>query len=157
VTGVNNLLQGKPADAASDFGRFVFNSTLGFFGFADPASDFGLRKNREDFGQTLGVWGLSTGPYLVLPVFGPSNVRDGVGFAADATASLVAWVPDVGLRNTLVGTQFVDARARLLPAERLLNDAFDRYLLIRDTYLQRRRSLVYDGDPPDDPDEPLPR
>ncbi|HYF57756.1 MAG TPA: VacJ family lipoprotein [Burkholderiaceae bacterium] len=151
---VNNLLQGKPADAASDLGRFVFNTTLGFFGFGDPATDMGLEKHREDFGQTLGVWGLPTGPYLVLPLFGPSNVRDGVGFGVDAATALISQFENVGARNALVGLQFVDTRARLLPADRLLADALDRYLLVRDSYLQRRRNLVFDGDPPEDDDEP---
>ena len=82
--GLNNLLQGKPRDAISDLGRFLVNSTIGFLGFGDPASDLGMQKHREDFGQTLGVWGLPTGPYLVLPIFGPSNIRDGVGLGVDA-------------------------------------------------------------------------
>ena len=147
---VNNLLQGKPSAAASDVGRFLLNSTFGFFGFGDPASDMGLRKNREDFGQTLGVWGVPTGPYLVLPLFGPSNVRDGIGLAVDMAASLDNRFASTELRASLAGFGVLEARARLLPAERLLADAFDRYLLVRDGYLQRRRNLVYDGDPPDD-------
>lgn len=147
---VNNLLQGKPAQAASDVGRFLFNSTFGFFGFGDPASDIGLVKNREDFGQTLGVWGVPPGPYLVLPVFGPSNVRDTVGFGVDVWAALVNRFENVPLRNTLGGLQFVEQRARLLPTQSLLEEALDRYALVRDSYLQRRRNLIFDGNPPED-------
>jgi phospholipid-binding lipoprotein MlaA len=149
---VNNFLQGKPAEGFSDVGRFLLNSTFGFFGFGDPASDIGLVKHREDFGQTLGVWGVPQGPFLVLPLFGPSTVRDTVGFGVDAYGALVSRIDNVPLRNSLAGTQFVETRARLLPADRLLQDALDRYLLVRDGYLQRRRNLVYDGNPPDDED-----
>jgi phospholipid-binding lipoprotein MlaA len=147
---VNNLLQGKPAQAASDVGRFLFNSTFGFLGFGDPASDIGLVKNREDFGQTLGVWGVPPGPYLVLPLFGPSNVRDTVGFGVDVWAALVNRFENVPLRNTLGGLQFVEQRARLLPTQSLLEEALDRYALVRDSYLQRRRNLIFDGNPPED-------
>lgn len=149
---LNNFLQGKPSAGFSDLGRFVINSTFGFFGFGDPASEMGLVKHREDFGQTLGVWGVPTGPYLVLPIFGPSNLRDGVGFGVDVWAALVNRFDNVPIRNTLGGTQVVENRAQLLPVDRLLDDALDRYLLIRDGYLQRRRNLVFDGNPPDDQD-----
>ncbi len=147
---LNNFLQGKPAEGFTDIGRFVFNTTFGFFGFGDPASEAGYTKHREDFGQTLGVWGVPTGPYLVLPFFGPSNVRDGIGFGVDAYLSPVSRSDVVPLRNSLAGLGFVETRAALLPAERVLQDALDRYLLVRDGYLQRRRNLVYDGNPPDD-------
>lgn len=145
----NNLLQGKPRQAVSDLGRFALNSTFGFFGFGDPASDVGLEKHREDFGQTLAVWGVPSGPYVVLPLFGPSSVRDTVGFGVDVWAGLVNRIDSVSLRNTLGGVEFLETRARLLPADRLLQDALDRYLLIRDGYMQRRRNLIHDGDPPD--------
>ena len=148
--GLNNFLQGKPAAGFSDLGRFALNSTFGFFGFGDPASDIGLEKHREDFGQTLGRWGVPSGPYLVLPLFGPSDVRDGIGFGVDAWAALISRFDSVSFRNTLAATEFVESRARLLPAERVLDDAFDRYLLVRDSYLQRRRNLIWDGEPPDE-------
>lgn len=147
---LNNLLQGKPADAASDMGRFLLNSTFGFFGFGDPASEIGLVKHREDFGQTLGVWGVPAGPYLMLPFFGPSSLRDGIGLAVDLNVNVTDRISQVRLRNTLTGFGLVESRVRLLPAERLLADALDRYLLVRDGYLQRRRSQVYDGNPPDE-------
>lgn len=150
---VNNLLQGKPGAAFSDLGRFTFNTTFGFFGFGDPATDIGLEKHREDFGQTLGVWGVPTGPYLVLPLFGPSNLRDSVGFAVDAYGALINRFDNVAFRNSVAGVELIDVRARLLPTQRVLEEALDRYLLVRDSFLQRRRNLVYDGDPPDDDDE----
>ncbi len=146
---VNNFLQGKPAAGFSDIGRFTMNTTLGFLGFGDPASDVGLEKHREDFGQTLGVWGVPPGPYIVLPVFGPSNVRDAIGFGVDAYAALINRFDNVRFRNSVGGLELVDSRARLLPTQRLLEEALDRYLLVRDSYLQRRRNLVYDGNPPD--------
>ena len=147
---LNNFLQGKPGAGFNDLGRFAFNTTFGFFGFADPASDAGMPKHREDFGQTLGVWGVETGPFLVLPFFGPSNLRDGVGFGVDTYAALINRFDNVRFRNSVAGVQFVDTRVLLLPADRLLNDALDRYTLMRDAYLQRRRNLVFDGNPPDD-------
>jgi len=147
---LNNFLQGKPGAGFNDLGRFAFNTTFGFFGFADPASDAGMPKHREDFGQTLGVWGVETGPFLVLPFFGPSNLRDGFGFGVDTYAALINRFDNVRFRNSAAGVQFVDTRVLLLPADRLLNDALDRYTLMRDAYLQRRRNLVFDGNPPDD-------
>jgi len=148
--GLNNLLQGKPKEAISDVGRFLVNSTIGFLGFGDPASDLGMQKHREDFGQTLGVWGFSTGPYLVLPIFGPSNIRDGVGFGVDAWAGLINRFDNVPFRNSMAGLTVVQARAQLLSTDGLLADALDRYLLVRDVYLQRRRNLIYDGILPED-------
>lgn len=146
----NSFLQGKPADGFTGLGRFAFNTAFGFFGFGDPASEAGYAKRREDFGQTLGVWGVPPGPYLVLPLFGPSSVRDGVGFGVDGFLGLVNRFDNVAFRNSMAGLGFVETRAALLPADRLLQDALDRYLLVRDAYLQRRRSLVYDGNPPDE-------
>jgi phospholipid-binding lipoprotein MlaA len=147
---VNNLLQGKPRAAFSDIGRFTFNTTFGFLGFGDPATDIGLEKHREDFGQTLGVWGVPPGPYLVLPLFGPSSFRDGTGFAVDAYAALINRFDNVAFRNSMAALELIDVRARLLPTQRVLEEALDRYLLVRDSFLQRRRNLVYDGEPPDD-------
>jgi phospholipid-binding lipoprotein MlaA len=146
---LNNFLQGKPAAGFSDLGRFTMNTTLGFLGFGDPATDVGFEKHREDFGQTLGVWGVPTGPYLVLPVFGPSNVRDGFGFGVDAYAALINRFENVPFRNSVAGLELIETRARLLPTQRMLDEALDRYLLVRDSYLQRRRNLVHDGNPPD--------
>lgn len=149
-SAVNSLLQGKPFIALQSAFRFAVNSTFGILGLIDVAADMDIDRHPEDFGQTLGVWGVPTGPYLVLPFFGPSNVRDGIGFGVDAYLSPVSRSDVVPLRNSLAGLGFVETRAALLPAERVLQDALDRYLLVRDGYLQRRRNLVYDGNPPDD-------
>lgn len=150
----NQLLQGKPAEAASDLFRFTVNSTLGFAGMADLASPMGFEKHREDFGQTLGRWGLGSGPYLVLPIFGPSSLRDGAGFAVDIAADPVRRTATEGQSNNFSLTRIIDARASLLGTERLIDGAaLDRYSFIRDGYLQRRRNQVYDGDPPPSKDD----
>ena len=149
-TATNNLLQGKPRDAGSDALRFAINTTFGLGGIADLASEFGLPKHKEDFGQTLGRWGLPQGPYLVLPLFGPGSLRDAVGtIAGDLQANPFRALPDPGARNAIMGIRLVDARARLLSGDRLFDEiSIDRYLFIRDAYLQRRESQVWDGDPP---------
>lgn len=147
----NGLLQGKPAQAASDLGRFVFNSTLGFFGVVDLASPMGFPKHSEDFGQTLATWGVPAGPYLMLPGLGPSSLRDTLAFGVDYTGSLKNHVDSSQTRAVMSGLDVLQSRARALPAQPFLEQALDRYLLIRDSYLQRRRSQIYDGDPPDTP------
>jgi phospholipid-binding lipoprotein MlaA len=153
---VNQLLQGKVERAIDDFGRFVWNSTFGLLGLIDVASDMGLPKHREDFGQTLAVWGVDFGPYLVLPILGPSSVRDGVGLIPDAYAFLPWQIPkwaDFNHRVTwqwsLTGLDLVQTRAGLLDATDLLEQAaLDRYAFLRNAYFQRRRNLIHDGDPP---------
>jgi phospholipid-binding lipoprotein MlaA len=148
--GVNNLLQGKFREGASDFGRFLLNSTAGILGAMDVASEIGLDKHEEDFGQTLGRWGVPDGPFLVVPLFGPKTLRDGIGTIADGYADPVYYlVDDVPLRNSLYGLRFVNNRALLLPADRVLEEAgLDKYSFVRDSYLQRRRNLIFDGMPP---------
>lgn len=147
----NNLLQAKPKEAASDIGRFLVNSTIGILGFFDVATDLGLDKHSEDFGQTLGVWGLSDGPYVVLPLFGPSTIRDTVGLAVDLKTDFVLNTNQLNSdeRIGVTAVRVLDKRANLLDAGQLLQDAaFDKYSFLRDSYLQRRRNQVYDGDPP---------
>lgn len=147
--GVNNLLQGKPAEAATDWGRFAVNTTFGFLGIADWATDMGLEKHDEDFGQTFGRWGVGSGPYIVLPFLGPSDARDTVGTAFDIYTDPVSNHTPVDERNSAAALRLVSRRADLLGASRLLEQAaLDRYAFLRDAYLQRRRSLVYDGRPP---------
>jgi phospholipid-binding lipoprotein MlaA len=147
--GVNNMLQGKPVEGLQDWARFVFNSFFGVFGINDVASDMGFEKHNEDFGQTLGRWGIGDGPYLVLPVLGPSTLRDGAGTAVDIYVDPVGDIKPVPLRNSAVALRMVGTRADLLDAGRLLEEAaLDRYVFLRDAYLQRRRNLVYDGSPP---------
>ena len=146
---VNNFLQGKPAEGASDIGRVLVNSTVGIVGLIDVASDLGMEKHAEDFGQTLGKWGVGEGPYLFWPIIGPRNVRDTFGFAVDASADPVVHLHDVSARNTLIGIRFIDLRASLLPADKVIEEAaFDKYNYIRDAYFQNRRNAVHDGNPP---------
>jgi phospholipid-binding lipoprotein MlaA len=147
--GVNNFLQGKVQDGVNDWARFAFNSTFGLLGIHDVASEWGLEKHNEDFGQTFGRWGSPPGPYLVLPFLGSSTVRDGLGTAVDYTAAPLGELRPINLRNTLYGLYLVNTRADLLDASRLLEEAaLDRYVFQRDAFLQRRRSLIYDGSPP---------
>ena len=147
--GVNNMLQGKFADGASDWARFAFNSTLGLLGLHDVASDMGYDKHNEDFGQTFGWWGAGPGPYLILPVLGPSTVRDGAGTAVDWYTDPLNLVESNRVHYTLVGVRLTQQRADLLDASRLLEEAaLDRYVFLRDAYFQRRRSLIFDGRPP---------
>lgn len=149
---VNNSLQLKFKDAASDIGRLAVNSTFGFLGFIDVASDMGLEKHNEDFGQTLGSWGMGPGPYIVLPVIGPSTGRDTLGFAADwVTSPLYYLVKDEGASWGLYLIRFVDQRADLLKTTDLLEAAaLDPYAYVRESYLQHRQYQVYDGNPPEE-------
>ncbi|MGH8663254.1 MAG: MlaA family lipoprotein, partial [Burkholderiales bacterium] len=155
---INGVLQFKIPQALSDTGRFILNSTVGLLGFIDVATHLGLEKHNEDFGQTLGYWGVGSGPYLVLPFLGPSSFRDGVGRFVDAFYTDVVWYIDhIRTRNILVGTRVVSNREALLDSEKILEAAaLDRYSFIRDAYLQRRRNLVYDGSPPPEPEEEAP-
>ena len=148
---INDILQLKLMQALEDTGRFALNSTLGIAGLIDVASEFGLYKNHEDFGQTLGYWGVESGPYLVLPFLGPSSLRDTVGLIGDYYTDPITYVEGPDARNPFVITRIVDNRANLLKAEKVLEAAsFDEYSYIRDAYLQRRKSLVYDGQPPEE-------
>ena len=152
---VNDVLQGKFQAGAEDFTRVIFNSTFGIGGLFDFASPAGLPKHNEDFGQTLGAWGVGSGPYLVIPFLGPSTVRDGFGLILDYNADIVYWAADsVPVRNSLYATRALSNRAKLLDATSLLEQAaLDRYAFVRDAWLQRRRNLVYDGNPPKEPDD----
>ncbi|MFC6668884.1 VacJ family lipoprotein [Marinobacterium aestuariivivens] len=139
----NNLLQLKLHDAASDTARITMNTIFGLGGVFDLATPFGLEKHNEDFGQTLGYWGVASGNYLVLPLFGPSTVRDGIGLIPDSYLDPVGEVDHIPTRNSLYGLRLVDTRAGLLKAEEIISG--DRYLFIRDAYLQRREYLINDG------------
>lgn len=147
--GVNNGLQGKPADGASDIARLLINSTVGIFGLFDVASEMGLEKHNEDFGQTFARWGAGDGGYLFIPVIGPRTVRDTVGFVADTYADPVSYLQRIPTRNGAYVLRAVDIRASLLPSDKVVEEAaLDKYAYIRDAYLQRRRNLIYDGNPP---------
>jgi phospholipid-binding lipoprotein MlaA len=149
-SAANNLLQLKVTRAASDVGRVVINTTVGLLGFIDVATNMNIPRYNEDFGQTLGVWGVSSGPYLVLPFFGPSSGRDAVGTAVDWYADPVTYVDSDALRWSLRAVRIVDRRADLLGASRVLEEAaLDPYRFVREGYLQRRQNDVYDGDPPE--------
>ena len=146
VTG-NDLLQLKFKKASSDFTRVWVNTIFGVFGLFNVAEN--LEKHNEDFGQTLGYWGVSSGPYLVLPFVGPSSVRDGAGLAVDSYYGLVENIEDRALSNSLYATNKIDERVQLLDTEKIIEGGvMDRYSFLRDAYIMRRQSLVYDGDPP---------
>ena len=140
---INSLLQGRPKGAAQAGGRFLLNSTIGILGLFDVASRMGIEPLRTDFGQTLAVWGAPEGPYLMVPLFGPRTMRSGFGTVFDAYTSVEIAIDDVRLRNSLIGLELVSSRVELLKAEDLISG--DRYIFIRDAYLQQRRALVNDG------------
>lgn len=142
-TLVNNALQLKGHDTASDVARITLNSTFGLVGVLDLATPLGLEKHNEDFGQTLGYWGVPSGNYLVLPLFGPSTLRDGLALVPDSYVDPVGEVGHVPTRNSLYGLRLIDTRAGLLKSEGIISG--DRYLFIRDAYLQRREYQVNDG------------
>lgn len=148
-TALNNVLQGKPKEGISDAGRFVVNTVFGFFGLWDVATPMGLEKHYEDFGQTLGVWGVQSGPYLVLPLLGPSSARDAPARAVDPSWFYSSHIKPERAYWGMWTLDKVRTRAGLLQAESTLDAAaLDKYSFIRDAWLQRRRSQVYDGNPP---------
>jgi phospholipid-binding lipoprotein MlaA len=148
---VNSGLQLKGRDTAESLMRVVVNTTIGVYGIFDVATEIGLQRHPEDFGQTLGYWGAPSGPYLVLPLFGPSTVRDASVFPLETSVDLVRQHDDVALRNTAMALRIVDKRASLLQTTDLLSGAaIDKYSFTRDSYLQFRRNQVFDGNPPDD-------
>ncbi len=149
VVLANDLLQLKFEQTISDLGRITFNTTFGLAGLFDVASHMDLPKHNEDFGQTLGRWGISSGPYLVLPFLGPSTLRDGIALPVDWAIDPLYDIEDNDTRWGAIGLKAVDTRAGLLRASRLLETAaLDPYIFLRDAYLQRRQNLVYDGNPP---------
>lgn len=153
---INDLLQLKIDQAMATSARIVFNSTFGLFGIMDVATDFGLAKHEEDFGQTLGYWGVESGPYLVLPFFGPSSVRDGIGFTVDSFAEHDLVYDDMSTKDAtgLIAVKYIDIRADLLKAKDIVDEtALDPYAFIRDAWVQRRQNKVYDGNPPEDEDD----
>lgn len=148
VVLTNDLLQGKARDAGIDTSRILFNTTFGVLGFFDVATRMGLQKNDEDFGQTLGAWGLGSGPYVVLPLLGPSSVRDAAGRVPDAYLQPYPHMDHVPTRNVTRAVNVVDLRAGLLSAERMITG--DKYVFIRNAYLQNREFRVRDGQVEDD-------
>ena len=154
--GVNNMLQGKIADGWTDWVRFVFNTTLGLAGINDVASEMGLEKHNEDFGQTFGRWGVGDGAYLVLPFYGSSTARDTAGLVLDIYFDPIRRHEPTGVRTFAVLLRGTSKRADLLDASRILEEAaLDKYVFQRDAYLQRRRALIFDGSPPRTPSSRL--
>lgn len=155
-TGINNLLEGRGQQAGDDFGRVLLNSTFGMLGILDLASMMGINKDHKDFGITFGKWGVPPGPYLFVPLFGPTTVRDGTGTLVRLFIGPVGYIHDVPLRNSIYGVGYVDLRSQALSAESVLETAaIDRYRFLRNAYLKNRRYQVYDGKPPpeDEDDE----
>lgn len=152
LVGINNALQGKGAAAGSDLGRFLLNSTAGIGGLFDVATAAGLEKHDEDFGQTFAVWGVPSGPYLTVPLFGPSTLRDAIATPLNIAANPLTYYDDTSVRDKLGVLGLIDLRHRLFAAEELIKESPDKYVTFRESYLQRREYLIYDGDPPIDDD-----
>lgn len=152
ATAVNNFLQGKPGQGFNDLGRFIANSTIGIGGLLDPGTAMGLEDNDEDFGQTLAVWGVGDGPYVVLPFLGPSTLRDAFAMPVDYLSDPLYHYDNSSVRDKLRVLQIINLRSRLLSAEGFLEDSNDPYITLRESYLQNREFKIYDGDPPVDDD-----
>jgi phospholipid-binding lipoprotein MlaA len=153
-SAVNGLLQGKLDKAGHDMGRVMINTFPGILGLIDIASEAGIPRGNEDFGQTFGYWGIPQGPFLFVPLFGPTTVRDGTGFVLRVLWSPTTEIPDVAVRNVIYGFGLLDARVQALGATSLIDQAsLDPYTFVRRAYLQRRQYLVYDGNPPREKDE----
>ncbi len=154
-SAVNSFLQGKGEAGFSDLMRVSTNTVFGIFGLFDVASEAGIERHGEDFGQTLGVWGVPAGPYMMLPLLGPSSLRETAALPLNMSVGPGALIREDGVQWGVTVLQVVNLRANLLSTTGLLDDiALDRYVFVRDAYLQRRRSLVYGGDPPELPPEP---
>lgn len=152
-SGVNALLQGKPDKAGNDFGRVLLN-TFVLGGVFDVASDLGIERGMEDFGQTFAVWGFPQGPFLFIPVWGPTTFRDGTGSIVRVYLGPVDWLNNIAVRNTMWGLGAVDIRAQASDALSIVDTAaLDKYRFLRNAYLQRREYLVYDGKPPPEKEE----
>lgn len=148
---VNSALQFKLRHALDNFFRFGVNSTIGLFGVLDVASEMQIERHSEDFGQTLGVWGVGTGPYVMLPFFGPSTLRDTAALPVDFNGDLASQTSNIPTRNSLRALNVIDTRANLLGLSSSLDEvALDKYSFTRDAFLQRRRNAVYDGNPPEE-------
>jgi phospholipid-binding lipoprotein MlaA len=148
----NNFLQGKGRAGFREGGRFLFNSTFGLLGLIDVASEMGLKAQKEDFGQTLAVWGVPDGPFVMVPFFGPQTFRDALALPIDFLADPLFHYRNSSIRDKLYILRIVDLRESFLDAGRLLEDAQDPYIRLREAYLQNRRFQVYDGNPPMDDD-----
>ena len=142
-SSINGVLQGRFVGAGQAGGRFLINSTVGLLGLVDVATPMGVRPYRTDFGHTLSIWGFESGPYLMVPFFGPRTIRSGTGTIFDVYTSVPTYIPSVPVRNTLFGLGLIDGRSRLLEADELITG--DRYIFVRDAYLSNRDAFVNDG------------
>lgn len=149
---VNNFLQNKPDQGFSDFGRFVLNTTVGIGGLFDVASAAGLDIYDEDFGQTFAVWGVPDGPFVMIPLLGPSTLRDAAAYPLDWISNPLVHYDNSSVRDKLIILRLIEARSRLLTAEQLIAESPDIYVTLRESFLQNRRFQVYDGNPPIDED-----
>ncbi|MDH3431531.1 MAG: VacJ family lipoprotein [Gammaproteobacteria bacterium] len=150
ASGVNNFLQGKPAYGFAEFARFAVNSTVGIGGVLDVATASGLEARPEDFGQTAAVWGVPAGPYVMLPLLGPRTLRDAVMTPLDMLSNPLYHYEVTSVRDKLVVLRLIDLRYRLFAIDKLLEGSKDRYITLRESYLQNREYEVYDGYPPED-------
>lgn len=149
---INNLLQGKVRRSLSETGRFLINSIVGIGGLFNVGQAVGMEPYQEDFGQTFAVWGVPDGPFVVVPLIGPRTLRDALAGPLNVLADPLLYVDDDKVRIPIAVVRAIDARARLFPAEALIADSFDRYISIREAYLQNREFRIYDGNPPEDDD-----
>lgn len=149
---INNFLQGKPARGVNEIGRFLTNSILGIGGLIDVATPMGLESNPETFDQTFAVWGIPDGPFVVVPILGPRTLTAAIAIPFNFASDPTFYLDDSSEKWILYGIRTVDLRMQLFPAEDLIKDSFDRYLTIRESYLQNLRFRIYDGNPPEDDD-----
>lgn len=151
-SALNNLLQGQPGQSFNELARFLINSTLGIGGLIDVAGHSGMQRYDETFAQTLAVWGLPSGPYVMLPFRGPRTLLDVIAMPVDFLTDPLIHYENTSIRDKLLVLSIIDVRTRLLAADRLLEDSSDPYITLRESYLQNREYEIYDGDPPIDDD-----
>lgn len=149
---INNFLQGAGGEGFSETGRFLVNSTLGVGGLFDVASRIGFDEYKEDFGQTLAVWGVPSGPYVIVPFFGPQTLRDALALPLDFLADPLLYYKHDRIRYSIFALRSIDLRARFLSVEKFVKDSYDPYIALRESYLQHRQFEIYDGNPPADDD-----
>jgi phospholipid-binding lipoprotein MlaA len=150
---IASLLQGKGKKGLSETGRFAANTTFGLLGVIDVATDMGLERQNEDFGQVFATWGIPDGPFVFIPIFGPRTVRDAFSIPFNILADPLFWYDNASVRDKIYFTRLIDVRQSLLSREKLLDESQDRYVTIREAYLQNRLFLIYDGDPPVEEDD----
>jgi len=149
-SALNNFLQGKPKRGFNELGRFLFNSTLGLGGFFDVAGAGGMERYDENFGQTLSVWGIPDGPYIVLPFWGPNMASDMFALPVDYYSDIWTYYDNTSVRSKVWGLRIIDLRYRLLAVDSILDDSPDPYITIRESFMQNRNFRIYDGDPPEE-------